>query len=357
MSVRSQLSAFRVDPRWIVPLFSPLFSLCVSYEQRIAAFLYLEIFVSYGLDEACALMAGSFRGLFSWAMRGWSYHLRAGQSLSKILGYAPKVWGELVPSVIALGETHGDIVTSLRYGREYFSSQQGHKDKIVQALIYPALVGIAMVFTLFILGYVFLPPLEEFFLSQNKELPWAARGLKYFTSHGWGLVLGIVLIGAMVLAVLRVWPETEKGIFYLPLVGSLRSLRLQALFFHHMDFLSQRNLHLWQNFHTFLGLSPYCRMLIQKISLGLAEGLPLSRSIRVFPRMPASYVHILKLGEQSGNLKETLALLATLSKQSLDQHLSLIQRMCEPVLILILGGLFVMILYATFLPLYEGLPV
>lgn len=354
-TVLQDVGQVNVMPRHIIPFFACFLQWRIRHPQRIAVFLYLHAFASYGLDKACLMMADHFRGMTSWLLKGWFHQLRMGKSLSTLLGQAPNLWGDLVPSMVKSGEKSGQIRESLQYSYEYYKAQQTYQSHVTQAMIYPALIASVMGVTLWVMATMFLPSMEEFFLANNKDIPIMARGLKYCVSHGLFIVLTSIctFLGVRYAVASSVWGD--KCMMYVPFLGHIRCVRTYAAFFHHLHFFSQRHMNIWQKEgDRWQGKSPYINQVYNTIIGQLAQGIPLSKSIGLLPRLPRVYVQSLALGEKGGKLPETFTLLHEQSQQDLNRCTQRVIKVCEPLLIIGLGCVFVLILYGTLLPLYGG---
>src|SRR5438874_9573101 len=115
-----------------------------------------------------------------------------GASLADALGEHPKVFGELYVNMIRAGESSGALdVVPVRLA-DFTEAQALLRNKIIGAMLYPAImvvVGIAIVGILFV---VVIPKVTKIFDDMNVTLPWTTRiliGVSSFARDYWYAVL------------------------------------------------------------------------------------------------------------------------------------------------------------------------
>src|SRR3954464_1330717 len=100
-----------------------------------------------------------------------------GSSLADALAEHPKVFSTLYVNMIRAGESSGALDVVLVRLADFTENQAALRNKIIGAMLYPAimvLVGIAIVGILFI---VVIPKVTKIFEDMNVTLPWTTRSL------------------------------------------------------------------------------------------------------------------------------------------------------------------------------------
>src|SRR5438270_1349602 len=127
-----------------------------------------------------------------------------GSSLADALREHPKVFSDLYVNMIRAGESSGALDVVLVRLADFTESQAQLRNKILGAMLYPAImvvVGIAIVGILFV---VVIPKVTKIFEDMNVTLPWTTRILIVVSSFArdyWYLV--VVLLPALVFGVRR----------------------------------------------------------------------------------------------------------------------------------------------------------
>src|SRR5207302_348385 len=138
-----------------------------------------------------------------------------GSSLADALKEHPRIFSELYVNMIRAGESSGALDVVLVRLADFTESQAQLRNKIIGAMLYPAImvvVGIAIVSILFV---VVIPKVTRIFEDMNVTLPWTTRiliGVSSFARDYWYVVL--VAVPALVLGLRRfVRPLRRSGQF------------------------------------------------------------------------------------------------------------------------------------------------
>src|SRR5439155_680495 len=132
-------------------------------------------------------------------------------SLADALGEHPKVFSALYVNMIRAGESSGALDVVLVRLADLTESQAQLRNKIIGAMLYPAImvvVGIAIVGILFV---VVIPKVTKIFEDMNVALPWTTRiliAVSSFARDYWYLVLAF--LPALVFGVRR-FVRTARG--------------------------------------------------------------------------------------------------------------------------------------------------
>src|SRR5438270_1939677 len=134
-----------------------------------------------------------------------------GSSLADALREHPKVFSDLYVNMIRAGESSGALDVVLVRLADFTESQAELRNKILGAMLYPAImvvVGIAIVGILFV---VVIPKVTKIFEDMNVTLPWTTRILIVVSSfardYWYALLVGVPLA----LYGLKRWIGTPKG--------------------------------------------------------------------------------------------------------------------------------------------------
>jgi general secretion pathway protein F len=220
------------------------------------------------------------------------------------------------------------------------------RDALISALIYPAiLVFVALVSIFILLGYV-VPQFTEMLEGAGQVLPLSTRIVlgvgDAMQSYGWVI---LVLGGAAAWQLRRQLRQPEKlyrwhaWLLKLPLAGELIVKVEVARFARMLSTLLQN------------GVALLKALAIVKDTMGnqvLAEGLgrvagriregeSLAEPLAELTEFPAFAVHMVRVGEESGNLQQILTQVANTYDRDTRTTIKRTLALLEPILILVLG--------------------
>ncbi len=293
------------------------------------------------------------------ALRG---EVIAGNAVAKALASFPKVFPELYRTLVAAGESSGQLPRVLTRLADYLDERQQMRSRLSLALIYPAIVtGVALVVVGALLVYV-LPQVIQVFQHAHQQLPLLTRALIALsvflqaTWIAWG-VLAAVLVVALRMALAR--PASRAAIhrflWRAPAVGRilrhLDAARLAAT----LSILVGSRVPILQALDAGTGVMTLVPMreALATAARGVREGMPLARALAATKAFPPVMVHLIASGEASGRLDEALERAARQQQNDIALRLAAFAALFEPAMILLMGGVVLVIVLAILLPIFQ----
>src|ERR1700682_2555438 len=157
------------------------------------------------------------------ALRG---EVIAGNTVAKALALFPDVFSELYRTLVAAGESSGQLPRVLSKLSDYLEDRQALRAKLSLALIYPSIVtGVAIVVVGALLVYV-LPQVVQVFHHAHQQLPILTRALIAFSAFlqaTWGLWIAVFLVAAVIVRLMlrRARPRAaiHRFLWRAPVIG------------------------------------------------------------------------------------------------------------------------------------------
>jgi general secretion pathway protein F len=285
--------------------------------------------------------------------------VKSGVSLADALEQQSGVFTKFYLNMIRAGEAGGNLGEVLNRMAVYLESSQELKETVSTALIYPAILLVMSLASLFVMLTFVVPQFSEMFASAGKELPISTQivvGLADWLQHYWWIVIGSVLSIMAYFNFQLANPETKKvwdgRWLKLPLIGDM--------------ILNKEIANVTRTLGTLLGngvsiLSAFTivRDTVDNLIVAAAlndteeqikQGKTLFDALEqkaIFPKMA---MQMIKMGEETGHLEEMLLRVATIYDKQLRTSIARMLALLEPALIITLGimiaGIIVSILLA-----------
>ena len=285
-----------------------------------------------------------------------------GSSLAAALGENPKVFGDLYVNMIRAGESSGALDVVLVRLADFTESQAQLRNKIIGAMLYPAImvvVGFAIVGILFA---VVIPKVTKIFDDMNVTLPWTTRlliGVSTIVQNYWYLILlGIPLS----LYCARRWLRTPRGTAFwdrtqlrVPVLGDLIRMLAISRFAKTLSTLLASGVPLLtamdivRNIVTNTLLSSVIDNARDAIREGESIAAPLKRS----GQFPPLVYHMIAIGERSGQLEEMLSNVARSYEAQVEMRIGALTSLLEPVMIVLMGGGVAFIVFSILMPIMQ----
>ncbi len=286
----------------------------------------------------------------------------AGSSLSQALGKHPGVFPEIYQAVVNAGEESGELAHIMDGLANYIESRQALQQKVVLALVYPAVVTlVALLVVSGLLIYV-VPQMVAVFEHSRQTLPLLTRlliALSGFLKAAWPYLL--VLLGAaawlakIALARDAIRLRWHRQILGLPVLGKLvRSLNT-ARIASTLAILVGSGVPIIRAMQAAARVTanlPMRQAIDNAISM-IRDGSGLSRALAASNLFPPILIHLIASAESTGKLDAMLDKAAVQQEREVENRLSLLTGLMEPALILVMGGIVLAIVLAVLMPIIE----
>ncbi len=288
--------------------------------------------------------------------------VRGGASLSSALERQHGVFSRLYVNMVRAGEAGGSLHDTLQRLADYLERSRALRGRVVNALVYPAIlvvvVGLAL---LFLLGYV-VPQFAQMYETLDVALPWFTRGVLWIgllVREGW-----YVLLAAPALALL--WfarrlrdpafrDRFDAWLLQRPLVGSLLARLETARLARTLGTLLRNGVPLL----TALGIARNVlgnRALAADVEAAaddVKNGHGLSASLAKGKRFPRLALQMIQVGEESGALDGMLLKTAETFEQETAQVMDRMLAALVPAVTLVLAAVVGIVIVAVLVPLYD----
>lgn len=288
--------------------------------------------------------------------------VRGGASLSSALERQHGLFSRLYINMVRAGEAGGSLHETLQRLADYLERSRALQGRVINALIYPAIlllvVGGAL---LFLLGYV-VPQFAVMYESLDVELPWFTQlvlQLGTVVRDGWVFFIVVPAVLAWVLErkardpafrlALDGWLLQRKGIG--ALLGKLETARLArtlgTLLRNGVPLLAA--LGIARNVLGNRALAADIDLASDEVKNGNGLGASLARGKR-FPRLA---LQMIQVGEESGALDTMLLKTADTFEQETARSIDRLLSAMVPAITLVLASLVGVVIIAVLVPLYD----
>ena len=337
----------------------------VSITQKAFFAKNLAVMLTAGLTitDALSIAADSTSGKMKKILTEVERNVSSGRTLAESLAMHPKTFSPFFQSAVYAGEQSGTLDENLEQAAIQLTKEKELGEKIKGAMIYPAVILTAsFVLGLFVSFYI-LPKIAPLFEGLAVELPWSTRSLIWFSNfvndNKTALIIGIIvfLVGfSWLLRQKFVKPITHWIFLHIPVVKKIvRSANL-ARFSRVLGTLLKSGL----NVDEAMGITRksvgnyYYSESVGKAAERVSKGTPISESLEDFKKLyPQIHTRMIKVGEGSGKMDETLMYLAEFFEEEVDNATKNISTAVEPILLLIIGAAVGFLALAIITPIYS----
>lgn len=288
--------------------------------------------------------------------------MERGETLSSSLSEYPRIFNRLTLAMILAGETGGNLPQVLRRLAEYYDTRDRLAKKVKSATVYPAFVfGFIVLIVTFIMTFI-IPRFKLIFDQMGGMLPAFTRGFMHIYSTICAhivFIIGTILL--MIIIGVLVYTRTQKGhylfsriILGLPLFGKVLGQAFIAMFCRTMGTLLSAGVSVLEAFDILAGMTnnDIIRDAITQTRDHIVEGSNISLGMAASGFFPNMLVKMVQVGEESGSLPKVLDKTADFYERRVDSTISAAISLLEPIMILTVGSIVLIVLFALYLPIF-----
>lgn len=288
--------------------------------------------------------------------------VEAGSSLSGALEKYPVQFNDLYISLVTAGEEAGVLDDTMDKIATNMEKSETIKKKVKKALTYPTMVVIAAIIVTAILLIKVIPVFEGFFANFGAELPMITQLVVAASNalRSWGWIIPVVL--TIVIAIFiwykkrnrRFQRSVNKFSFRIPILGGILRLGSMARFARTLSVLFESGVPLVKGLYA---TAPATGSVIyedatNEIAKDVENGAQLNFSMQNTERFEAFAIQMVGIGEESGNLGDMLANVASFYEEELDYKIDNLTTIIEPLIIGFLAIVVGTLVIAMYMPIF-----
>lgn len=288
--------------------------------------------------------------------------VETGETLADSLAKHPKVFPELMVNMVRSGEASGSLDTALSRMGLQFEKTARTKALIKKAMIYPIVVAIVAVVLICVMLIVVIPKYETMFKDLGTDLPGitvAMVNASHSLTTYWFIIIPVI-VGVVV--ALKMWGKTSSGkhvfhkfVLKFPISKKLVTKKSSAMMARTLSTLLAAGVPLLEAVEI---VSTTMENVYFKEALEMAHdevmiGQPLSLPLEDAGVFPPMVYHMIRIGEESGNVEEMLDKLAEYYEEEVEMEVQAMMAALEPMIIIVLAGLVGLLVGACFAPMIK----
>lgn len=299
---------------------------------------------------------------FAQVIADVEHQIIGGANLADSLEKYPDTFPPIYTALIRAGESSGTLDQVIARLAETLSTQREFSSKVKGAMIYPIIIVIGMTGVVFVMMTVVVPKLTDLYKDFNIELPATTKFLinsSTFFVHYWWLMI-MAIIGGV--AVFNKWKKTPVGELVvdtvslrIPLMGDLQKKVLLVEFTRTLAMLVSSGIHILNGLQILKNSlnNVLYRNAIDEISKKVEKGFPLGETFAAYPIFPPIVSQMIKVGEETGKLHETLNKLSKYFQSESEHLVAGLTTAIEPIIMVVLGLGVGFIVISVITPIYN----
>ncbi|MCR5403311.1 MAG: type II secretion system F family protein [Butyrivibrio sp.] len=268
---------------------------------------------------------------------------------------------------IRAGEESGNLDVAFDSMAKHYKKQSKTKAKVRGAMIYPVFVFIVAIVVVAVLMIKVVPTFTAIFAEQGSELPLITQSLIDLSNFFRNNIVYMVAAAILIFLAVKIYGNTESGRMNLakfqlkiPVLGPIAVLNGASQFANTMAMMLGAGLSMVRSVSITSRVMDnyYYSTEVGKITGKLEEGFTVGRSLRDSGCLPDILVDMTAVGEESGELEQTLTMTAEYYDNELEQATADALAKLEPTILVFLAGFagyIVIAIYMAMFGMYAGM--
>jgi type IV pilus assembly protein PilC len=289
-------------------------------------------------------------------------HVSSGGTLAEGLALAPKAFDDLYVNMVAAGETGGILDIILDRLAAYLEKMDSLRRQVKTAMIYPAVVVSAAVIVTTILLVFVIPTFADMFKDFGAALPAPTRLVMSISDFMVKYYAVIFTTMALFFYFSRRFMRTERGkevmhplMLKLPVFGDIIRKVAVARFARTLGTMMSSGVPILDALHicSRTAGNKVVEKEVNRVRASISEGKSIAEPLQNSAIFPSMVVQMIAVGESTGALDAMLGKVADFYEDEVENAVTAMKQLIEPLMILILGTIIGGLVVAMYLPIFK----
>lgn len=270
------------------------------------------------------------------------------------------IFPSVLISMISAGEASGNLEGSLVRMAEHFEKDTKLKGMVKKAMIYPIVLLVVAVAVLVIMVVAVIPSFSDMFADMDAELPGLTKALLDLSKfiQGYWYIIIIAVVGLVV--AYKLYTNSDGGkrtmavlSMKIPGLGNLKTKSESARFARTLSTMLASGMTMVEAMEITSSTMENIlfREALEEATVQIQRGVNLSDTLKKCELFPPLILHMVGIGEETGNLEEMLNNCAGYYEEETELATQQLMAMMEPMIIIVLAVIVCVILGAIYGPM------
>ena len=281
-----------------------------------------------------------------------------GETLSDSMRQDSGIFPSILIDMVKAGESSGSLENALTRMAIQFEKQAKTQGIVKKAMMYPMVLLVVMVGVIIVMLTFVIPN----FVSMFAELPFMTKAVLAMSDavmNYWYIIIAVI---AAIVVGYKMYVKTDAGRhsvdklkLKIPVFGVLQTKTACASFARTLSTLLQAGMPMIEALD--ISASTMTNVLfkdaLMKAKSGVALGLPLSNQLKATQIFPPMIVHMVGIGEETGNIEEMLTNSAGYYEEEVEVQTQTLTALMEPAIIVVMALVVVVLILSIYQPMIQ----
>lgn len=287
--------------------------------------------------------------------------IKKGNPMSLVLMECNNYFPRFFISMIKISETNGSLAETLNYLNNYYRTLHLSKQKIIGSLIYPSILSIFTILITILLLFVIIPRFKQIYDSMNiVKIPKITQIIFNLSSFCLNNYLWIILSICLIILIIILIANQKENLMMdkirlkLPIHKKIIMPLIYTKLMYALWMIKSRGGNLVDGLIMVKDVinNKVIKKKLEIIHEDLKCGKYLSTSMEKVKVFTPMITNLLKIGEKTNSIEETLKILGEYYENESKELLNRLSQFIEPIIIVLIAIIVGVIILSVFLPMF-----
>lgn len=301
------------------------------------------------------------------ALKGVHEDVSKGESMAGAMKKRAKIFPSMLCNMVEAGEASGSLEVAFERMATQFEKENKLKQAVKKAMIYPIVLIVVMIGVLFLMMIWVIPNFMGMFAELDTEMPASTQlviNMSDFVVAKWWLIL---IVAAAAIFLFKLYAGSPNGKFVIggiklkiPVLGQLQMKSECARLGRTLCTLLSAGVPMIDAIEI-TGRSMenvHYKKAMMDAKDQVIRGVPLSRPLKTCGLFPPMVIHMVSIGEETGNIESMLENIANYYEDDVQVATEQMMALMEPMIIVVMAvvvGFMIMAIMQPMFKLYESI--
>jgi len=287
--------------------------------------------------------------------------VQKGDTLANSMRQQDGIFPPMMVNMVEAGESSGSLEVAFERMAIQFEKSTKIKSLVKKSMIYPIALTVIVIGVVVVMMILVIPTFSDMYADMGQELPAITRfvvALSDFIVGKWYILIAIIVVAVIAI---KAFVATDTGKYVkadlgmkMPIFGKLTVKSASAQFARNLSTLTAAGISMVDALEIVAKTMSNLRFkdAVLEAKEKVTQGRPLSEPLKASAVFPNMIIHMIGIGEETGNMDDMLITAATYYEEEVEVATEQVSAVIEPLLIVVMAGIVGVIIMAVLIPMF-----
>lgn len=287
--------------------------------------------------------------------------VQKGDTLANSMRQQDGIFPPMMVNMVEAGESSGSLEVAFERMAIQFEKSTKIKSLVKKSMIYPIALTVIVIGVVVVMMVLVIPTFSDMYADMGQELPALTRGvvaLSDFIVGKWYILIAVIVVAVIAI---KAFVATDTGKYVkadlgmkMPIFGKLTVKSASAQFARNLSTLTAAGISMVDALEIVAKTMSNLRFrdAVLEAKEKVTQGRPLSEPLKASAVFPNMIIHMIGIGEETGNMDDMLITAATYYEEEVEVATEQVSAVIEPLLIVVMAGIVGTIIMSVLIPMF-----